>query len=94
MTQFSPLHSVFDEDNDRWQDRPILHENPFASGLDEEDPRSWTWPGPLSPLCQMHTMNLLTEAQRIADVSLCSVTTSRDMVQNLKLIHRKKLQGF
>lgn len=38
------------------------------------------------------TKNLLTEAQRIADVGLCSLT-SRGMVQSSKLIHRKEIKA-
>ena len=46
----------------------------------------------MTPLSQMQaTKNLLTEAQRIAYVGLCALT-SREMVQNLKSVQRKELK--
>ncbi|CAA7265018.1 unnamed protein product [Cyclocybe aegerita] len=46
----------------------------------------------MTPLSQMQaTKNLLTEAQRIAYVGLCALT-SREMVQSLKTVHRKELK--
>ncbi|KII93021.1 hypothetical protein PLICRDRAFT_49123 [Plicaturopsis crispa FD-325 SS-3] len=46
----------------------------------------------MTPLSQMQaTKNLLTEAQRIAYVGLCALT-SREMSQNLKLIQRKEMK--
>ncbi|KIM38167.1 hypothetical protein M413DRAFT_76231 [Hebeloma cylindrosporum] len=47
----------------------------------------------MTPLSQMQaTKNLLTEAQRIAYVGLCSLT-SREMVQYLKVAKRKELKA-
>ena len=162
MTQSSPASpspfplqkNVFDEDDDGWQDMPIIREDPFASGLDEEDQRKYhyrpsakgttaanatgnaididdlgnEWRSKIdqneseytrlrgneedepdevhmrtkylfdedkamTPLSQMQaTKNLLTEAQRIAYVGLCSLT-SREMVQSLRLIHRKEMKA-
>ncbi|KAF9562246.1 DUF726-domain-containing protein [Agrocybe pediades] len=47
----------------------------------------------MTPLSQMQaTKNLLTEAQRIAYVGLCSLA-SREMVQTLKTVHRKELKA-
>jgi len=47
----------------------------------------------MTPLSQMQaTKNLLTEAQRIAYVGLCSLT-SREMVQCLKVAKRKELKA-
>lgn len=47
----------------------------------------------MTPLSQMQaTKNLLTEAQRIAYVGLCSLTT-REMVQSLKVAKRKELKA-
>ena len=133
---------------------PIIREDPFASGLDEEDQRKYhyrpsakgttaanatgnpididelghEWRSKIdqneseytrlrgneedepdevhmrtkylfdedkamTPLSQMQaTKNLLTEAQRIAYVGLCSLT-SREMVENLKLIRRKEMKA-
>jgi len=47
----------------------------------------------MTPLSQMQaTKNLLTEAQRIAYVGLCALT-SREMVQSLKTVKRKELKA-
>lgn len=47
----------------------------------------------MTPLSQMQaTKNLLTEAQRIAYVGLCALT-SREMVQSLKTLQRKELKA-
>jgi len=47
----------------------------------------------MTPLSQMQaTKNLLTEAQRIAYVGLCALT-SREMALKLKLAKRKELQA-
>lgn len=47
----------------------------------------------MTPLNQMQaTKNLLTEAQRIAYVGLCALT-SREMVQSLKTVRRKELKA-
>jgi len=47
----------------------------------------------MTPLSQMQaTKNLLTEAQRIAYVGLCSLA-SREMVHTLKTVHRKELKA-
>ena len=157
MTQsspFPPQKDVFDDDDDGWQDMPIVREDTFASGLDEEDQRKYhyqpsakgksaanatgnlididdfgnEWRSKvdqneseytrlrgneedepdevhmrteylfdedkaMTPLSQMQaTKNLLTEAQRMAYVGLCALT-SREMVQNLKLIRRKEMKA-
>jgi len=47
----------------------------------------------MTPLSQMQaTKNLLTEAQRIAYVGLCSLT-SQEMVESLKVAKRKELKA-
>ena len=157
MTQSSPFtleKNVFDDDDDGWQDMPIIREDTFASGLDEEDQRKYhyqpsakgktaanatgnvididgrgdEWRSKvdqneseytrlrgneedepdevhmrtkylfdedkaMTPLSQMQaTKNLLTEAQRIAYVGLCALT-SREMVQDLRLIGRKEMKA-
>ena len=158
MTQssiFPPQKDVFDDDDDDgWQDMPIVREDTFASGLDEEDRKKYhyqpsaksktatnatgnlididdlgnEWRSKvdqneseytrlrvneedepdevhmrtkylfdedkaMTPLSQMQaTKNLLTEAQRIAYVGLCWLT-SREMAQSLKLIHRKEMKA-
>jgi hypothetical protein len=157
MTQSSPFplqKNVFDDDDDGWQDMPIVREDSLASGLDEEDRRKYhyqpsakgktaanatgnlidvddlgnEWRSKIdqneseytrlrvneedevdevhmrtkylfdedkamTPLSQMQaTKNLLTEAQRIAYVGLCALT-SREMVQNLTLIRRKEMKA-
>jgi len=47
----------------------------------------------MTPLSQMQaTKNLLTEAQRIAYVGLCALT-SREMTQSLKMVKRKELKA-
>lgn len=47
----------------------------------------------MTPLSQMQaTKNLLTEAQRIAYVGLCALT-SREMLQSLQTTHRKELKA-
>jgi len=157
MTQsssFPPHKNAFDDDDDGWQDMPIVREDTFASGLDEEDQKKYhyqpsakgktaanatgnlididdlgnEWRSKIdqneseytrlrvneedevdevhlrtkylfdedkamTPLSQMQTTkSLLTEAQRIAYVGLCALT-SREMVHNLKLIHRKEMKA-
>ncbi|PPQ89966.1 hypothetical protein CVT25_009606 [Psilocybe cyanescens] len=156
VTSFPPPKDVFDDDDDEgWQDMPIVREDTSASGLDEEDLKKYhyqasttnsktaanatgnlidvddlgnEWRSKLdqneseytrlrvneedevdevhlrtrylfdedkamTPLSQMQaTKNLLTEAQRIAYVGLCALA-SREMVQNLKVVHRKELKA-
>ncbi|KAF8816142.1 DUF726-domain-containing protein [Phlegmacium glaucopus] len=157
MTQsspFAPQKNAFDDDDDGWQDMPIVREDTFASGLDEEDQKKYhyqpsakgktaanatgnlididdlgnEWRSKIdqneseytrlrvneedeadevhlrtkylfdedkamTPLSQMQaTKNLLTEAQRIAYVGLCALT-SREMVRNLKLVRRKEMKA-
>ncbi|KAF9024042.1 DUF726-domain-containing protein, partial [Hymenopellis radicata] len=146
---------VFDDDDDEgWQEMPVVHEDEFKGGLDEEDQKKYhyqpsakgaagaanatgnlidvddygnEWRSKLdnnendytrlrvneedendevhmrtrylfdedkamTPLSQMQaTKNLLTEAQRIAYVGLCSLT-SREMAQRLQAAHRKELK--
>jgi hypothetical protein len=150
-----PPKDVFDDD-DGWQDMPIIREDTSLSGMDEEDQRKYRYQAPASmiaksagnatgnlidvddmgnewrskldrdesdytrlrvneeddndevhlrtrylfdedkamtPLSQMQaTKNLLTEAQRIAYVGLCALT-SREMVQSLKTVKRKELKA-
>ncbi|KAF8167185.1 hypothetical protein B0H34DRAFT_4113 [Crassisporium funariophilum] len=152
----TPTTNIFDDDDDEdgWQDMPVIREDEFASGLDEEDQKKYhyqpsakgktaanatgnlidvddlgnEWRSKLdqneseytrlrvneedeadevhlrtkylfdedkamTPLSQMQaTKNLLTEAQRIAYVGLCALA-SREMVQSLKVVHRKELKA-
>ncbi|KAG6845580.1 hypothetical protein H0H87_007259 [Tephrocybe sp. NHM501043] len=154
VTPISP--NIFDDDDDDegWQEMPIVREDEFASGLDEEDQKKYhyqpsakgaraanatgnlididdhgnEWRSKLeqneneytrlrgieedeaddvhlrtrylfdedkamTPLSQMQaTKNLLTEAQRIAYVGLCYLT-SREMSQALTLGKRKELKA-
>ncbi|KAG5644092.1 hypothetical protein DXG03_009111 [Asterophora parasitica] len=155
VAPISPTPHVFDDDDDEgWQDMPIVREDEFASGLDEEDQKKYhyqpsakgtsaanatgnlidvddygnEWRSKLdqneseytrlrvneeedadevhlrtkylfdedkamTPLSQMQaTKNLLTEAQRIAYVGLCALT-SREMSQSLKITKRKELKA-
>jgi len=154
VSSFPPPKDIFDDDDDGWQDMPIVREDTSLSGLDEEDQKRYhyqtaakgkaaanatgnlidvdeegnEWRSKLdrdeseytrlrvneeddadevhlrtrylfdedkamTPLSQMQaTKNLLTEAQRIAYVGLCSLT-SREMVQSLKTVHRKELKA-
>ncbi|KAG2022406.1 DUF726 domain-containing protein [Coprinopsis cinerea AmutBmut pab1-1] len=152
-----PSKNVFDDDfddDDGWQDMPIVRDDDPNCDLDEEDKRKYhyqpsskvsttanatgnlidfddegnEWRSKLdqnereytrlrvreedeadevhlrtkylfdedkamTPLNQMQaTKNLLTEAQRIAYVGLCSLT-SREMVQTLKATNRKELKS-
>lgn len=148
-----------DDDEDGWQEMPVVREDDFVSGLDEEDRKKYhyvpsakhlavsgtgiganatgnlididnrghEWRSKvdveegeytrlrineeedvdevhlrtrylfdedkaMTPLSQMQaTKNLLTEAQRIAYVGLCSLT-SREMSQNLRNAKRKELK--
>lgn len=152
----APATTIFDADDDDegWQDMPVVREDEFASGLDEEDQKKYhyvpsakgasaanatgnlldvddrgnEWRSKvdqnendytrlrineedeadevhmrtkylfdedkaMTPLSQMQaTKNLLTEAQRIAYVGLCSLT-SREMSQALKVVQRKELKA-
>jgi len=155
VSLFPPSKDIFDDDDDDgWQDMPVVREDTSASGLDEEDLKKYhyqtsaksktaanatgnlidvddlgnEWRSKLdrdeseytrlrvneeedadevhlrtrylfdedkamTPLSQMQaTKNLLTEAQRIAYVGLCSLT-SREMVQSLKTTKRKELKA-
>lgn len=154
ITPISPFPNVFDDDDEGWQDMPIVREDTFASGLDEEDQKKYhyqpsakgasaanatgnlidvddygnEWRSKvdqneseytrlrineeddadevhlrtkylfdedkaMTPLSQMQaTKNLLTEAQRIAYVGLCALT-SREMSQSLKVTKRKELKA-
>src|SRR5882762_5304126 len=138
----------FDFDDDEgWQEMPIVREDEFTSGLDEEDRKKYhyvpsakhtdvsgsgiganatgnlidvddrgnEWRSKveeddadevhmrtkylfdedkaMTPLSQMQaTKNMLTEAQRIAYVGLCALT-SREMSQGLKVVKRKELKS-
>ncbi|KAF5385181.1 hypothetical protein D9615_000938 [Tricholomella constricta] len=155
ITPIAPSPHVFDDDDDEgWQDMPIVREDEFASGLDEEDQKKYhyqpsakgtsaanatgnlidvddygnEWRSKLdqneseytrlrvneeedadevhlrtkylfdedkamTPLSQMQaTKNLLTDAQRIAYVGLCALT-SREMSHSLKVTKRKELKA-
>lgn len=149
-----PELDIFDDDDDGWQEMPVVREDKFASGLDEEDQKKYhympsakgttaanatgnlldvdglgnEWRSKvdqneseytrlraneedeadevhlrtrylfdedkaMTPLSQMQaTKNLLTEAQRIAYVGLCALT-SREMSQTLKVVKRKELKA-
>ena len=155
VSKIAPTETnIFDDDDeDGWQDMPVIREDTFASGLDEEDQKKYhyvpsakgassanatgdlmdvdargnEWRTKLdlnesdytrlrvnededndevhlrtrylfdedkamTPLSQMQaTKNLLTEAQRIAYVGICALT-SREMSQSLKLTQRKELK--
>lgn len=155
VAPISPHTNVFDDDDDEgWQDMPVVREDEFASGLDKEDQKKYhyvpsakgtsaanatgnlidvddwgnEWRSKIdqneseytrlrineeedadevhlrtkylfdedkamTPLSQMQaTKNLLTEAQRIAYVGLCALT-SREMSQSLKTTKRKELKA-
>ncbi|KAG6812431.1 hypothetical protein H0H92_002897 [Tricholoma furcatifolium] len=155
VNPISPIANVFDDDDeDGWQDMPVVREDTSASGMDEEDQRKYhyqpsakgasaanaignlidvddygnEWRSKLdqnendytrlrgveedeadevhlrtrylfdedkamTPLSQMQaTKNLLTEAQRIAYVGLCYLTT-REMSQGLSVAKRKELKA-
>lgn len=147
--------NIFDDDDDEgWEDMPVIREDTEASGMDEEDQKKYhyqpsaaskaavnargnlldvddygtEWRQKLengdeneytrlrareededdevhlrtkylfdedkamTPLSQMQaTKNLLTEAQRIAYVGVCSLT-GREMTQTLRLIKRKEMK--
>jgi hypothetical protein len=155
-TSLPPPTNVFDDDDEEgWEEMPVVREDEFASGLDKEDQKKYhyvpsakagtsanatgnlidvddsghLWRSKLdssieseytrlrvneeddadevhlrtrylfdedkamTPLSQMQaTKNLLTEAQRIAYVGLCSLTT-REMYQGLRIAGRKELKG-
>ncbi|KAJ8507216.1 hypothetical protein ONZ45_g10403 [Pleurotus djamor] len=152
----APVGDIFDDDEDGWQDMPVIREDKEASGLDEEDIKKYHYITPsakgststanatgavldvdfagqewrskldqneseytrlrineeedadevhlrtrylfdedkaMTPLSQMQaTKNLLTEAQRIAYVGLCALT-SREMSDALKSSQRKELKA-
>ncbi|KAH9950963.1 DUF726-domain-containing protein [Amylocystis lapponica] len=148
---------LFDDDEEGWQDMPVVRQDDFALGLDEEDQKKYHYVPPdkketssgtasnatgnlldvdyqgqewrakvdqneseytrlrineedesdevhlrtrylfdedkaMTPLSQMQaTKDLLTEAQRIAYVGLCALT-SREMTDKLKAVKRKELK--
>ncbi len=150
----APIGAFDDDDEEGWQEMPVVHEDEFKGGFDEEDQKKYhyqpsakgagaanatgnlidvddygnEWRSKLdnnendytrlrvneedendevhmrtrylfdedkamTPLSQMQaTKNLLTEAQRIAYVGLCSLT-SREMEQRLQSAHRKELKS-
>ncbi|KJA28393.1 hypothetical protein HYPSUDRAFT_62024 [Hypholoma sublateritium FD-334 SS-4] len=154
VSSFPASKDIFDDDDDGWQDMPVIREDNLASGLDEEDQKKYhyqssakastaanatgnlidvddlgnEWRSKLdqneseytrlrvneeeevdevhlrtrylfdedkamTPLSQMQqTKNLLTEAQRIAYVGLCALT-SKEMVQQFKLVQRKEFKA-
>lgn len=153
VVPISPSINLFDDD-EGWQDMPVVREDEFGGGLDEEDQKKYhyvpsakgakaanatgnlidfddkgnDWRSKvdqneseytrlrvneeedvdevhlrtkylfdedkaMTPLSQMQaTKNLLTEAQRIAYVGLCSLT-AREMSQSLKMTKRKELKA-
>ncbi|KAL4265375.1 TMCO4 family protein [Pleurotus pulmonarius] len=152
----APVGDIFDDDDEGWQDMPVIREDKEASGLDEEDIKRYHYVTPtvkgsqgstnatgaildvdavgqewrskldqneseytrlrvneeedadevhlrtrylfdedkaMTPLSQMQaTKNLLTEAQRIAYVGLCALT-SREMAEVLKSSNKKELKA-
>ena len=153
ITPISP--GIFDDDDDDgWQDMPVVREDTFLSGLDEEDQKKYhyvpsakstraanatgnlldvddlgnEWRSKvdqneseytrlrvreeddadevhlrtkylfdedkaMTPLSQMQTTkDLLTEAQRIAYVGLCSLV-GREMANGLKITKKKELKA-
>lgn len=150
-----PAIDVFDDDDDEgWQEMPVVYEDTLKGGLDEEDQKKYHYQPSakakgqanatgnvldvddfgnewrdksdvnesaytrlrvneeddtdevvmrtkylfdedkaMTPLSQMQTTkNLLTEAQRIAYVGLCSLV-SRQMAQKLRVTGRKELKA-
>ena len=154
VSSFPASKDIFDNDDDSWQDMPVIREDTLAIGLDEENQKKChyqrsakastaanatgnlidvddlgnEWRSKLdqneseytrlqvneeeeadevhlrtrylfdgdkamTPLSQMQqTKNLLTEAQRIAYVGLCALT-SREMVQQFKMVQRKEFKA-
>jgi hypothetical protein len=150
----SPIQADIFDDDEGWQDMPVVREDEFISGLDDEDRKKFhyvpsakgataanatgnlidkdamgnAWRSKLdrdeseytrvrvneeedadevhlrtrylfdedkamTPLSQMQaTKNLLTEAQRIAYVGLCALT-SQEMARSLKSANRKELKA-
>jgi hypothetical protein len=144
---------IFDDDEEGWQDMPVVQDSDLGCGLDPEDKKKYHYVAPktstaenatgkvrdaeghlsewrskldgmneseytrlrgteeedadeihlrthylfnednaMTPLSQMQaTKNMLTEAQRIAYVGLCALT-SREMVQNLNSPRFKELK--
>jgi len=152
ITPISP--NIFEDDDDGWQDMPVVREDTSLSGLDEEDQKKYhyvpsakgtraanatgnlldvddsgyEWRSKvdqneseytrlrvreedeadevhlrtkylfdedkaMTPLSQMQTTkDLLTEAQRIAYVGLCSLV-SREMANRMKITKKKELKA-
>jgi hypothetical protein len=150
----SPLIDLLDDDDEGWEDMPIIKEDTEASGLDEEDYKKYHYRSPvkmteagnargdlidfgdhgtgwrskrdqneseytrlrmreeddvdevhlrtkylfdedkaMTPLSQMQaTKDLLTEAQRIAYVGLCALTT-KEMLDSLNKIGGKEIKA-
>lgn len=148
-----PVVDIFDDDDEGWEDMPVVKEDIEASGFDEEDARKYHYRTPvkaaeagnatgdlldvddygsewrskrdqneseytrlrineeedadevhlrtrylfdedkaMTPLSQMQaTKNLLTEAQRIAYVGVCALTT-REMSEGLRAINTKEIK--
>lgn len=149
----SPPKDIFDDDDEGWEDMPIVKEDTEASGLDEEDYKKYHYRSPvkttdpgnargdlidfgdhgsgwrskrdqneseytrlrvkeeedadevhlrtrylfdedkaMTPLSQMQaTKDLLTEAQRIAYVGLCALTT-KEMLESLAKVCGKEVK--
>ena len=93
----------YDEMGNEWRAKGDMNENDYTRlRVNEEDETDevhlrtkylFDEDKAMTPLSQMQaTKNLLTEAQRIAYVGLCALT-SREMAQKLKLAKRKELQA-
>lgn len=91
----------FDDDGNEWRSKDVQNESDYTRlRVREEDDADevhlrtkylFDEDKAMTPLSQMQqTKTLLTEAQRIAYVGLCALT-SREMVQNLKISKRKEL---
>ena len=93
----------FDEEGNEWRSKVEMNEKDYTrlrvreeEDADEVHLRTkylFDEDKAMTPLSQMQaTKNLLTEAQRIAYVGLCSLT-SREMLQTLKTSQRKELKA-
>ena len=92
----------FDEEGNEWRSKVEQNESEYTRlrGREEDEADEvhlrtkylFDEDKAMTPLSQMQqTKNLLTEAQRIAYVGLCALT-SREMLQSLKTSKRKELK--
>lgn len=51
--------SIFDDDEDGWQDMPIVRQDDFANGLDEEDQKKYKYVAPIKDTSKNATGNLI-----------------------------------